>query len=43
VGEDDLALLNELADLDAGSVLIVDDYHLVTNPVVQQQMAFVID
>ena len=25
-------LLNELADLDAGSVLILDDYHLVTNP-----------
>ena len=36
-------LLNELADLDAGSVLILDDYHLVTNPVVHQQMAFVID
>jgi ATP/maltotriose-dependent transcriptional regulator MalT len=36
-------LLNELADLEAGSVLILDDYHLVTNPVVQQQMAFVID
>ena len=36
-------LLNELADLDAGSVLILDDYHLVTTPVVQQQMTFVID
>ena len=36
-------LLNELADLDAGIVLILDDYHLVTNPVVHQQMAFVID
>ncbi len=35
-------LLNELADLDAGSVLILDDYHLVTN-LVHQQMAFVID
>lgn len=36
-------LLNELADLETGSVLILDDYHLVTNPVVHQQMAFVID
>jgi LuxR family maltose regulon positive regulatory protein len=36
-------LLNELASLNVGSVLVLDDYHLVTNPVVHQQIAFVID
>ena len=37
------ALLNELAGLEDQIVLVLDDYHLVTNPAIHEELAFVID
>jgi LuxR family transcriptional regulator, maltose regulon positive regulatory protein len=36
-------LLNELASLDDGIVLVLDDYHVVTNRTIQEEMAFFIE
>src|SRR5260370_32056458 len=36
------ALLNELAGLPDQIVLVLDDYHLVTNRVIHEELAFVI-
>ena len=36
-------LLNELASLDEGIVLVLDDYHVVTNRAIHEEMAFFIE
>jgi LuxR family maltose regulon positive regulatory protein len=36
-------LLNDLAGLDSDLVLVVDDYHLITNPQIHEALAFLID
>lgn len=36
-------LLNELADLDDHIVLILDDYHLLENPTVHEQVGFLVE
>jgi LuxR family transcriptional regulator, maltose regulon positive regulatory protein len=36
-------LLNELAGREDQIVLVLDDYHLVTNPAIHEELAFVID
>ena len=36
-------LLNELADVGSPLVLVLDDYHLVTNPYCHQSLAFFLD
>src|SRR4029077_1911693 len=36
-------LLNELASLDEGIVLVLDDYHVVTNRAIHEKMAFFIE
>ncbi|MEW6471459.1 MAG: LuxR C-terminal-related transcriptional regulator [Actinomycetota bacterium] len=37
------ALVNDLAALDSPVVLVLDDYHLVTNPEVHEAMAFLVE
>ena len=36
-------LLNELAEVDRGVVLVLDDLHVITNPLCRQTLAFFID
>lgn len=37
------ALINELADLEQALILVLDDYHLIQNPEIQQGVASLID
>jgi LuxR family maltose regulon positive regulatory protein len=37
------ALLNELGGVEDQIVLVLDDYHLVTNPAIHEELAFIID
>ena len=37
------ALLNEVGSVEDPLVLVLDDYHLVTNPVIHEEVAFLID
>jgi LuxR family maltose regulon positive regulatory protein len=36
-------VLNELADLDADAVLVLDDYHLIDSQAIHEELAFLVD